>query len=82
MLFPELAERVVDVLHLYPVFGNEPINNHRDLDSGAYVTEAVYLWRSVVSRSRRFLGEGLRSGAVSGSATAVDNHGYISRAPC
>ena len=43
--FQELAESVVDVLHMYPTFGNEPINNHRDLESGAYVAEAVYLWK-------------------------------------
>ena len=34
-----LAERLVDVRHLYPVFGNQSINNIRDFDSGAYVAE-------------------------------------------
>ena len=43
--FQELAENVVDVLQMYPTFGNEPINNHQDLESGAYVAEAVYLWK-------------------------------------
>ena len=35
----------MDVLHVYPVFGNEAFNNYRDLESGAYVAEAVYLWK-------------------------------------
>ena len=35
----------MDVLEMYPVFGNEPRHCHQDPESTAYVAEAVYLWK-------------------------------------